>query len=163
LLLIATFLALGACSFSGPKGGKPGWKLYQEEHDRAVPSESLRMGGTELRLTRVYLRREHTVMKTVNWTARIRATVVSSEKVLASSFEKMFTVIGRSGKVYEAHTMTTGPGRSTWQHQQHTGEPTYLPANVPGELEIWISFDSTEAKPPDELAALIVADAKVSL
>ncbi len=163
LLLIAAVLALGACSFSGPKGGNPGWKIYKEEHDRAVPSESLRVGATELRLTRVYLRREHTVLKTVNWSAWIRATVVSSEKILASSFDKTFSVVGRSGKVYEARMMTTGPGRSTWQHQEHTGEPTYLPANVPGELEIWISFDSTAAKPPDELAALIVAGAKVSL
>lgn len=163
LLLVTAVLAFGACTFSGPKGGNPGWKIYKEEQDRPVPPQSIRLGTLELRLTRVYLRREHTVLKTVNWSAWIRATVVSSEKLPVSSFDGAFKMIGRSGKVYDAHMMTTGPGRSTWQHQEHTGEPTHLPANVPGELEIWISFDSAASKPPDEPAALTVRGVQVSL
>jgi hypothetical protein len=162
-LLFAAVLAFGACTFGGTKGGNPKWKIYKEEHDRPVPSASIRLGSMELRVTRVYLRREHTVMKTVNWSAWIRATVLSSDKLLASSFDNMFKITGRSGKVYDARMMTTGPGRATWQHQEHTGEPTHLPPNVPGEIEIWISFDSADSKPPDEPATLSVRDVQVSL
>jgi hypothetical protein len=162
-LVMTAVLALGACTFTGPKGGNPGWKIFKEEQDRPVPSQAVRLGAAELRLTRVFLRREYTVTKTVNWTAWIRATVVSAEKLPASSFDGVFKVIGRSGKTYDAHTQPTGPGRSTWQHQEHTGEPTHLPPNVPGELEIWISFESSDGKAPDELAALTFRDGRVAL
>ncbi|MGE0867904.1 MAG: hypothetical protein AB7P03_05055 [Kofleriaceae bacterium] len=163
LLSVAAVLVVSACTFTGPKGGNPGWKIYKEFHDRPVPSQVLRVGAMELRLTRVYLRREHTVLKTVAWSAWIRASVVSTEKLVISALDGMFTMTGRSGKAYNTHVTTTGPGRKTWQHQEHTGEPTHLPANVPGEIEIWISFDSSADKPPDEVATLTVAGVPVPL
>lgn len=162
-LAVIAVLVAGACTFTGPKSGTPGWKIYKEQHDRPVPSAAIRVGSIELRLTRVFLRREHTVLKTVNWTAWLRATIVSSDELPASSFDDGFKMIGRSGKVYAAHTSTAGPGRATWQHQAHTGEPTHLPANVPGELDIWISFDSTADHAPDEIAALVFRDVRLGL
>ena len=162
-LVLVGVLALDACTFTGPKSGNPGWKIFKEEHDRPVPPDPVRVGSTELRVTRVYLRREYTAVKTVNWTAWIRATVTSSEPLPLASLDGRFKVTTRSGKVYDAHTSTAGPGRATWQHQEHTGQPTHLPANVPGEIDIWISFDSNSKAPPDELGALRFGDAQVSL
>lgn len=149
-LVLVLLVFFGSCSFSGTKGGKPGWKLYQEEKDRPVPQMPLRAGSVELRLTRVYLRREHTVFKTVGWSGWIRATVVSSAKLPSSSLNKMFKLHGQSGRVYEAYSNPYNANRA-WIV---SGEPTHLPPNVPGELNIWASFNSSSDKAPDELAAL---------
>ena len=160
LVVLTGVLLVGACTFTGTKGGTPGWKIYKEEHDRPVPPALLRAGDIDLQVKRVYLRREHTVLKTVNWTAWIRATVVSSRELPAASLDGTFKVLGRSGKVYDAHVTPTGPGRSTWQYQVHTGAPTHLPANVMGDLDIWISFDGGAH---EELAALWFRDMQLGL
>ncbi len=163
LLVLASVFAIGACSFSGTKGGNPSFKIYKKEHDRPVPPNRARVGGVELRVTRVFLRREYTVMKTVNWTAWVRARIISSETLPRASLDGAFKLVGRSGKVYDTHFGTAGPGRATWQHQEHTGQPTHLPARVPGEIDIWISFDSRAGDPPDEVGMLTFRGAELRL
>lgn len=149
-LVLVLLVIFGSCSFSGTKGGKPGWKIYKDEQDRPVPQLPLRAGSVELRLTRVVLQREHTVLKTVNWSAWLRATVTSAEKLPAASLSKAFKLHGRSGRVYEANSNPYNANRA-WII---SGEPIYLPPNVPGELNIWASFESSSDKAPDEPAAL---------
>ena len=158
-LVLGMLVVIGACSFSGTKGGKPGWKIYQEETDRPVPQVPLRAGSIELRLTRVVLRREHTVLKTVNWGGWIRATVTSSDKLPAASLNGMFKLHGRSRKVYQAYSNPYNANHA-WQS---AGKPIYLPPNVPGELNIWASFDSSSDQVPDELAALELSGVRLQL
>lgn len=159
-LVLVVFLALGACTFTGPKGGNPGWKIYKKEHDRPVPTAPAHTGAIELRVTRVFLRREHTVLKTVNWSGWIRATIVSAEALPASELSKAFKLHGRSGKVYETHANPFNAG-GAWRGK--AGEPVHLPAMVAGELNIWASFDSTSDSAPDELSALEFRGVRLAL
>jgi hypothetical protein len=155
-------LAVGGCTMKGSgKSSTPALKMYQVEHPVAAPSEPLRSGSIELRITKVFLEENKTVLATSHWVARVRATLVSSELLLLKSLSGDFTVIGRSGKVYRAHVSTVGPGRSTWQHQEHTGQPTHLPANIPGEVAIFAQVG--DDKTHDELAAFTFRSVRVTL
>lgn len=159
---VAVLLAAGGCTVVGEgKASKPAWKVYKEEFPLAVPPDPIRSGSIELRVRRVFLEENKTVLETLHWAARIRGTLVSSEPVPLSALSGSFKLIGRSGKVYDGHVSTVGPGRRTWQHQEHTGRPTHLPANVPGEIEVSASIG--DAKSRDDLAAFTFRDIRVLL
>jgi hypothetical protein len=159
---VLALLALAGCTVSGSgKASKPGWKIYKTEHPQPVPSAPVRSGSIELRITRVYLEEQATVLERLYWKACIRATLVSAEALPAEDLSNSFAIIGKSGKVYPAHIQTHGPGRKTWQHQEHTGKPTHLPANVAGELEFWAQVG--DDKTHDELAAFTFRGVRVAL
>ncbi len=162
ILLGCALIALGGCSVKGEgKGSTPTWKVYRVEVPQPAPSAPLRSGSEELKITKVFLEENKTVLATSHWVARIRGTLVSPDKVPLSSLSDAFTITGKSGKSYRAHVSTVGPGRRTWQHQEHTGQPTHLPANVPGELEIWCQVG--DDKTHDELEAFSFRELRVVL
>lgn len=155
-------LALGACTMHGSgKASKPAWKIYKTEHPQAVPPHPIRSGSLELRITQVLLEEQATVVEKLYWKAILRGTIVSPEPLPLSDLSSAVTIVGKSGKVYKAYVSTIGPGRRTWQHQEHTGKPTHLPANVPGELEFWVQIG--DDKTHDELAAFTFRDVRVAL
>lgn len=160
--MVVAALTLGACTVHGSgKASKPAWKIYKTEHPQAVPPDPVRSGSTELRITKVVLEEQATVVERLYWKAIVRGTIVSREALPLDDLSSAFTIVGKSGKVYKAHVSTVGPGRSTWQHQEHTGKPTHLPANVPGELEFWVQIG--DANTHDELAAFTFRDVRVAL
>ncbi|RPH43498.1 MAG: hypothetical protein EHM91_08705 [Planctomycetota bacterium] len=160
--MTVALLAVGGCTVKvSGKASTPAWKMYKVEHAQPVPSESIRSGPIELRINQVFLEEHKTVLAVSHWTARVRATIVSSERVPVESLSGAFTVTGRSGKVYPAHVSTVGPGRSTWQHQEHTGQPTHLPANVPGEIDVFTQVG--DDKSHDALAAFTFRSVRVTL
>lgn len=160
LLLLA--LVLHGCTTKGSgKATTPAWKVYQEKHPVAAPSAPVRSGAQELRITEAYLEENKTVFAVSHWVARIRCSIVSTEKLPVSTLSDAFTITGRSGKTYKAHFSTRGPARRTWQHQEHTGEPTHLPAGVAGELEVWVQVG--DDKTHDELAGFAFRGIQVPL
>jgi len=40
---LGVVVLVGACSFTGPKGGNPGWKIFKEEHAQAGPTDPVRV------------------------------------------------------------------------------------------------------------------------
>lgn len=155
-------IALTGCTVKGEgKGSTPTWKVYKEEHPLKPPADSIRSETVELRISKVFLEENKTVLATSHWVARLHGTVVSSQSLPLSSLSSAFTLIGRSGKVYRAYVSTVGPGRRTWQHQEHTGQPTHLPATVPGEVEIFSQIG--DDKTHDELDAFTFQDIRVPL
>lgn len=160
--LLLALIAAGGCTVKGHgKAATPAWKVTAQEYPLAAPPGPLRSGAVELRIRQAVLEEHKTVLETQHWKARVRGTVVSPAPLPVSDLSNAFTFIGTSGKVYRAHVSTVGPGRQTWQHQQHTGRPTHLPANVPGELEIWVQIG--DAKSHDEAAAFTFRDVRVAL
>lgn len=152
----------GGCTIKGQgKASTPAWKVYQVEHPRPVPPGPVRSGSIELRITRAFLEENKSVLKTSHWVARLRGTLVSSEALPVSALSGAFTIVGSSGKAYDAHVSTVGPGRRTWQHQEHTGQPTHLPANVVGELEVFAQVG--DDKTHDDLAAFTFRNLRVPL
>lgn len=115
----------------------------------------------EFRTTKVFLEENKTVLATSHWVARLRGTLVCSEDLPVQSLSGAFTFIGASGKIYEGHVSTVGPGRRTWQHQEHTGKPTHLPANVPGEVEVFSQVG--DDKTHDELQAFTFRTRRIPL
>lgn len=160
--LLVAALAAGGCTVKGHgKASTPAWKVTAQEYPLAAPTDPIRSGPVELRI-RQALKEEHkTILETQYWMARVRGTIVSRAPLLVSDLSNTFTFVGRSGKVYKAYVSAVGPGRQTWQHQQHTGKPTHLPANVPGELDIWTQIG--DAKTHDEPATLTFGDVRVPL
>lgn len=160
--MVVALLVAGGCTVSGSgKASKPGWKIYKTEHPQPVPQNPVRSESLELRITQVFLEEQATVIEKLYWKAILRATVISSEPLPLSELSNAFTIVGKSGKVYNANVMTLGPGRRTWQHQEHTGKPTHLPANVPGELEFWAQVG--DDKTHDELEAFTFRGVRVPL
>ena len=143
------------------KSSTPGWKIFQVEHPVAAPSSPIRHGPIELRIQKAYLEENKTIFATQHWKAEILLTVVSSQPLPLSELNNAFTIIGKSGKSCEAHVSTVGPGRRTWQHQEHTGQPTYLPAGVVGEVNVWTLIG--DAKSHDELASFTFRGIQVPL
>ncbi len=160
--LLAVLLAAGGCTVKGHgKAATPAWKVTVEETPLAVPPQPLRSGAVELRIRQAFLEEHKTILETQHWKARVRGTVVSPAPLPLADLSGAFTFVGKSGKVYRAHVSTVGPGRQTWQHQQHTGKPTQLPANVPGELDIWTQIG--DAQSHDEPVLLTFRDVRVPL
>lgn len=162
ILLGCALVVLGGCTVKGHgKASTPAWKTYQIEHPQPAPSAPIRSGSEELRVKKVFLEENKTALAPSHWVARIRGSIVSPEPVPLSTLSNAFTIMGRSGKVYTAYVSTVGPGRSTWQHQEHTGKPTHLPANVAGELEIWTQVGDNKSH--DELEAFTFRGLRVAL
>lgn len=162
LLLAGALLAPSGCTTSGHgKSAKPTWKVFKTEHPQAAPSDPIRSGGVELRVSKVFLEDNHTVFVTSYWRAVIRGTIVSPEALPLSALSDAFTLIGTSGQVYPAQVRSVGPHGANWQWEQRTGKPTYLPANVPGELEIMARVGDNDGH--DELAAFTFRGAQVAL
>jgi len=162
ILLACSLLILGGCTVKGQgKGSTPAWKMYQIEHPQPAPADPIRSGSVELRVKQVFLEENKTALAASHWVARIRGTIVSPDKLPVSALSGAFTMIGKNGKVYQAHVSTVGPGRRTWQHQEHTGEPTHLPGNVPGDLEIWCQIG--DDKTNDDLEAFTFRGLRVAL
>jgi hypothetical protein len=160
--IVGVVLLACGCTVSGSgKASKPGWKITKTEHARAVPAGPVRSGQVELRVNQVFLEEHKTVIETKYWKGVVRGTIVSAAALPAEDLSDDFTLIGTSGKTYRANVMTLGSGRSTWQHQEHTGKPTHLPANVPGEIEIWAQIG--DEKTHDELAAFTFGGVRVAL
>ncbi len=160
--LTIVLIAVGGCTVKGSgKASTPAWKMYKVEHPQTAPSEPIRSGSIEMRVTQVFLEEHKTVLAVSHWTARLRATLLSSERLPLDSLSGTFTIVGRSGKVYKAYVSTVGPGRSTWQHQEHTGQPTHLPPNVPGEIDVFTQVG--DDKSHDELAAFTFRSIRVPL
>jgi hypothetical protein len=159
--LTVVLLALGGCTVKGSgKASTPAWKMYKVEHPQPAPSEPVRSGSLELRVTGVFLEEHKTVLAVSHWTARLRATIVSTEKLGPEMLSGAFTIIGRSGEVYPATVSTVGQ-RTTWQHKEHTGQPTHLPANVPGEIDVFTQVG--DGKTHDELEAFTFRSIRVPL
>ena len=59
--------------------------MYKVEHAQPVASEPIRSGPIELRITQVFLEEHKTVLAVSHWTARLRVTIVSSERVPVES------------------------------------------------------------------------------
>lgn len=151
-VLIGALLALSACTTTGQgKNTAPALKVFKTEHAYAAPPDPIRSGAMELRVNKVFLEENATIFETSHWVARMYVVIVSSEDLPVSALSDSFTLIGKSGKTYEAHVSTRGPGRKTWQHQEHTGQPTHLPASVAGELEVFAQVGDKETH--DELVA----------
>lgn len=160
--LLGLALLAAGCTVKGQgKSATPAWKMFQVEHARAVSSAPIRSGSIEWRASKAFVEENKTAISASHWVARIRGSVVSSEDLPLSALSQAFTVIGKSGKVYDAHVSTVGPGRRTWQHQEHTGKPTHLPANVPGELEVFVQVG--DDKGYDDLAAYTFKGARAQL
>ncbi len=150
------------CRVTGSgKGSGVAWKTYKTEHPRPAPDASIQSGGVELRVRKVFLVEQSTVIETKGWVGRVRAEVRSPEPLLLSTLSEAFTLIGASGEVYDASVTAVGPARATWQRQEHTGQPTHLPANVPGEIEIWAHVGGESGH--DELAAFTFRGQRVEL
>ena len=161
-ILVGWALVVGGCTVKGSgKSSTPAWKMYQVEHPQPAPAAPVRSGSEELRVKKVFLEENKTAFAASHWVARIRGTIVSPAPLPVSSLTEAFTIIGKGGKVYPAYVSTVGPGRSTWQHQEHTGKPAHLPANVPGELEIWVQVG--DEKSHDELEAFTFRGVRVAL
>lgn len=161
-LVGTALLVLSGCTTTGQgKNTQPALKVFKTEHPYRVPPDPIRCGDLELRVTKVFLEENATIFETSNWIARMRAVIVSSDALPISALSDSFTMIGKSGQVYRAHVSTVGPGRKTWQHQEHTGQPTHLPAGVAGELEIFTQVG--DDKTHDELVAFTFQGVHVPL
>jgi hypothetical protein len=155
-------IALGGCTVKGQgKSATPTWKMFQVEHPRSAPPGPFRDGPLELRVGQVFLEENKTVLSSSHWVARLRCTLVSSEDLPLSSLSGVFVLTGTSGRAYKAHVSTVGPGRRTWQHQEHTGRPTFLPANVAGEMELFAQVG--DDKTHDDLEALTFGRVRVPI
>lgn len=151
-LRICALVVVAACTVNGQgKAGKPGFKIYKTEHPYSFPREPMQLGSIQVHVDKVFLEENKTVFSTQYWRARIYATVVSPDAVAQTAFDNSFTLIGKSGQVYPGHVSIRARGRTTWQYQQHTGQPTHLPPNVPGEIEIFA--DNGSGKTNDPLTA----------
>lgn len=159
---VLALIALGGCTVKGQgKSAKPDWKMFQVEHPRSAPPGPFRDGPLELRIGEVFLEENKTVFAVSHWVARLRGSVVSAEDLPLSALSGRFTLSGKSGKVYKAHVSTVGPGRRTWQRQEHTGRPTYLPATVAGEIELFVQVGDDRTH--DDLEALIFGGVRVPI
>ena len=161
-IAVAALLLLPGCTVKGSgKASTPAWKTYQEETPLQAATESVRAGAVEFRPTKVFLEENKTVFSTSHWVVRLRGTVLSPEALPSQSLSDAFTFIGAGGKIYAGHFSTRGPGRRTWQHQEHTGKPTHLPANVPGEIEVFVQIG--DDKTHDEVVAFTFKSVRVAL
>jgi len=149
---VCALVFVAACTVNGHgKAAKPAMKIYKTEHPYSFPPEPIQSGSIQVHVNKVFLEENKTVFSTQYWRARIYATVVSPKAVPHTAFDNSFTVIGKSGQVYPGHVSIRGGGRATWQHQEHTGQPTHLPPNVPGEIEVFA--DNGSGKTNDPLTA----------
>lgn len=162
ILWIPIALVAAGCTIKGQgKSAKPDWKLFQVEHPRAFPPEPVRGGGVELRVVKAFLEENKTAFKVSHWVMRVRVSVLSAEDLPLSAVKDDFTIVGRSGKTYRAYASTVGPGRRTWQHQEHSGKPTLLPAGVAGELDVFAQVGDDRSC--DDVAAFTFRDRRVAL
>ncbi len=143
--------ALGGCVATGSGPKKSGFKLktYRTKHPLSVPAEPVRHGRAELRVTEVYLEEHATVLETTGWQAHVRCVLVNPDDLPMGGLSGVFTLIGTSGKTYPAHAFISG---DSWERRQE-GEQiiTYLPASVPGEVDVWAQVGDGEGH--DGLAA----------
>lgn len=160
--LLLLLLSVAGCTVKGHgKASTPAWKVTAQEYPLAASPDPVRSGAVELRIRQALLEEHKTVLETQHWKARVRMTVVSPAPLPLSDLSNAFTFTGKSGRVYQAHVSPVGPGRQTWQHQQHSGQPAKLPANMPGELDVWTQIG--DAKSHDEPVALTFRDVRVPL
>jgi len=161
-ILGVILLAAVGCTVKGEgKAASPAWKTYQVEHPLTAPAEPLRNGSLEVRVSKVYLEENKTVLKTSHWVARVRGTLRSPERVTPESLSGLFTIVGKSGKIYPGYANPVPDARRTWQFQEHTGQPTHLPANVPGEVAVFVQVGDDQSV--DEPAALTFGTVRVPL
>jgi hypothetical protein len=159
--MTVALLAVGGCTVKGSgKASTPAWKMYKDEHPQNVRQVSIRDGSIELKVAGALLEEHKTVLAVSHWTARVRLTIVGSESVPLESLSGAFTIIGRSGKVYRPSVLPIGQ-RTTWQRQEHTGQPTHLPAGVSGEIDLFTQVG--DDKSHDELAAFTFRSLRVPL
>jgi len=153
LSLLTVVVASSGCAWKGSgKGTTPTWKVYQVEQARPLPETPIRTGSIELRVNKAFLEENRTLFSTSHWVLRAYVSVTSSKKLLLEEISSDFSFLATSGQTYTAYVSARGPGRATWQHQSHTGEPTYLPPNVTGELELMVQVGDSQTH--DDLAGL---------
>lgn len=159
---LALVLLGSACTIKGQgKSSKPDWKMFQVEHPRSFPPERFRSGGLEFWGVKAFLEENKTVLGPSHWVARIRVGLLSPEALPLSDVKDEFTILGASGKTYRAYASTVGPGRLTWQHQEHSGQPTRLPAGVAGELDLFAQVG--DDKTHDDVVAFTFRNVRVPL
>ena len=158
----ALLLTGTGCTATGHgKASKPAWKVFETKHPLSAAPGSTRSGPVELRIDEATLVERSTVFESRGWELRLRASVLSAERLPLANLTQAFKVVGRSGTERGAQARPIGAGRATWQHQQHTGEPTYLPPNVSGVIEVVATVGDADSL--DEPAALVFEDARIAL
>jgi len=154
--------SLAGCTTTGKgKGTKPGWKVFKDERPLSASPGSVRSGPVELRIAEAVIEERGTLLGTPSYYAVVRGSVVSAEPLPLAELRSAFVVVGASGVERQGVVSAKGAGRATWQHQQHTGEPTVLPAGVVGELEVIAELGSGDDH--DEPTALVFRGSSVAL
>ena len=165
LCLVAALIGAG-CSFhkGSGKGGDVRWKVDKVDHPLTVSPTSFRGNGYDLVIERVFLREERTVWGPQNWRVWVEGVVVNmrGDRLPFDELSGKFKVVGKSGKVYSAYPQTRGSrGKTGWLLQEHTKEPTHLPAGARGLIEVFAGLDGKEQA--DAPVALTFMDARAEL
>ena len=156
-ILALALAALGACTMVKGSGKDADfrWKVTVVEHPLVLSNPTFRGSGFDVVVERMYLGEARTVFGPEYWRPVVHAVVVntSGQKIPFEVLSGKFTVLGQSGKVYDAHASTRGSrGKTGWLLQEHTQEPTHLPPGANGLIEVFTQVDGKDK--PDAPAAL---------
>jgi hypothetical protein len=143
-------VALAGCTIKkgSGKGGDIALKVDKVEHPLTIAQTTFRGNGYDLVVERVFLVEERTIFGPQNWRAWMHGTVVntSGTRILFDELSGKFSVVGRSGKIYQAYPGTRGSrGKTGWLLQEHTQEPTHLPAGARGLIEVFSGLDGKDS------------------
>jgi hypothetical protein len=148
LWFVAALIAAGCTIKKGSgKGGDLAWKVEKVDHPLSVAPTGFQGNGYDLVIERVFLREERTVWGPQNWRLWMEGVVVNQrgDRLPFDELSGKFTVVGKSGKVYSAYPGTRGSrGKTGWLLQEHTKEPTHLPAGARGLIEVFAGLDGKE-------------------
>jgi hypothetical protein len=152
--LVGAALAVTGCEVvrGSGKGGDIRFKVDKVEHPLTLSQTSFRGDGFDLAVERIFLVEARTIMGPQYWRVFAHGVVVNmrGEKLPFEELSGKFTIVGRSGKVYAAYPQTRGSrGKTGWLLQEHTQEPTHLPAGARGLIEVFAGLDGKDkADPP---------------
>jgi hypothetical protein len=147
---VVALAALAGCTIAkgSGKGGDIRFKVDKVEHPLAISQTTFRGNGYDLVVERIFLVEERTIMGPQNWRAWVHGAVVNTGEgsILFEELSGKFSVVGRSGKVYTAYPGTRGSrGKTGWLLQEHTKEPTHLPAGARGLIEVFTGLDGKDS------------------
>jgi hypothetical protein len=156
LLWVVFGLVVAGCTVvrGSGKGGDVRLKVYTKEHPLTLSRSTFPGDGYDLLVERAFLVEARTVFGPQYWRVFVHGAIVNGrgEKLPLEALSKQFTIVGHSGKVYPAYAHTRGSRHATgWLLQEHTKEPTHLPPDQRGLVEIFTGLDGKET--PDAPAA----------
>ena len=159
-------LALGGCTIAkgSGKGGDIRLKVYKVEHPLTISETNLRGSGYDLVIERLFLLEERTIFGPQGWRARAHGVVVntSGANIPFEVLSGKFSFVGTSGKVYAGSASTRGSrGKTGWLLQEHTKQPTHLPAGARGLIDVFAGLDGKESA--DRPIVFTFADQRVDV